>query len=110
MLVGFSGQGAPNANDFVVLRYHTGIGVGIPESDGGPYSISVVPNPASDQFRVSGRASDLLRVTDMTGRTVLVRTLGADQQLIDASGWAPGTYVILLERKGRILRERLVVQ
>ena len=110
VLVGFSGQGAPNANDFVVLRYHTGIGVGIPESDEGLRSIIVVPNPASDQVRVSGRANDLLRVTDMTGRAVLAQTMRADQQTIDASGWARGTYVVLLERKGRILRERIVVQ
>ncbi|MBK7946932.1 MAG: T9SS type A sorting domain-containing protein [Flavobacteriales bacterium] len=110
VLVGSSGQGAPTGNDFVVLRYHTGIGVGVPENDERANVLSVVPNPASDLVRVSGRVNDEMRVVDVTGRALLVRTLRADQQWIDASGWARGTYVIMLEREGRILRERMVLQ
>lgn len=110
ILVGSSGQGLPTGNDFVVLRYHTGIGVGVPEDLERIAEFSVLPNPASDMVRVSGRVNDVLRVMDVTGRTVLAETMRMDQHMIDVSGWVRGSYLITLQRDGMILRESLVVE
>lgn len=109
LLAGQANYGA-TANNFVVARFYTApVLIGLDELDE-RFALSVLPNPASDQVRVSGRANDVLRVADMTGRVMLVRTMRAHQQTIDVSGWARGTYVFTLERQGRILREKLMVE
>ena len=79
-------------------------------AEGNGEHVLLAPNPATDLVRVSGRAKDLLRVTDMTGRAVLSQTMRTDQQTVDVNGWARGSYVITLQREGRTLRERMVVE
>lgn len=81
VLVGYSGQGAPTGNDFVVLRYHTGIDVGISETSSAGPMVSVSPNPISNDavLRLSmtsaGRVS--VQLLDASGRRVLTITDGA---------------------------------
>ncbi|MBK8500405.1 MAG: T9SS type A sorting domain-containing protein [Flavobacteriales bacterium] len=110
LLAGQANYGA-TANNFVVARYYTApVLIGLDELNEQAGALSVLPNPATDMVHVRGRANDLMRVTDMTGRTMLLRTMRADQLSIDVSGWARGSYLITLEREGTILREKVVVE
>lgn len=102
VLVGYSGQGAPNGNDFVVLRYHTGINVGVQEAEAVAPVIMLAPNPVTGQavLRISLPSSDRMnvQVIDAAGRTVRVLDGGSPwpagerNMTFDTDGLAPGHY------------------
>lgn len=105
VLVGSSGQGA-TFNDFVVLRYHTGIDVGVDEAGAMPPSILISPNPVVGQsfVRLSlaspGRSS--VHVIDAIGRAVRVIDSGSHwprgERVLrfDADGLEPGHYQMVV--------------
>lgn len=75
-----------------------------------PFTVSVFPNPANDRLYIQpGENSSGLRVrmTDMTGKTVLREMRFAEAQFsLDLSGIARGVYFLVLENeKGSVTRK-----
>lgn len=58
-------------------------------------NLRVYPNPATGRVTVEGaQAHEALLVTDMQGRVVLRAQPVQARLVLDASGWAPGAYVL----------------
>lgn len=74
VLVGTSGQGAPTFNDFVLLRYHTTVGTGVPDHATGHLAPQVFPNPVAEHMTLTYELPRSERVSvalvDITGRVV----------------------------------------
>ena len=93
VLVGSSGQGA-TFNDFVLLRYHTGIGVGIEEEDHHA-ALRIAPNPADEQLRVHLDAPGAwLEIRTIDGRLVSAQRAAGTQVDVDIADLERGIYVI----------------
>lgn len=84
LIAGNSVMGAPQV-DIVLLRYHTGLGVGLAETLHGPEALLVHPNPAVDAFELlypSAPSSPVsIRLHDAQGRLVHVGASGAIQSM-----------------------------
>ena len=74
VLVGSSGQGSTTFNDFVVLRYHTGIDVGSAEFSSAAQAPLIHPNPISGNATLEYELRSSERITislvDLEGRTL----------------------------------------
>lgn len=78
---------------------------GIPEQAGTPYSLELIPNPASSQVMVRmshpGAGPGELRVYDVHGRCVSMHTIrplqyGDTEFRLDVRGLRPGVYFVIL--------------
>jgi uncharacterized delta-60 repeat protein len=107
VLVGSSGQGAPTFNDFVVLRYHTGINVGVVEFSGRAHAPCIHPNPigrtATLVYDLRSSERITIRLTDMEGRVLKTFRDGAQQHageqrvvLEMPETMAPGNYLLTI--------------
>lgn len=80
-------------------------------------SLLIVPNPASDEVRISFESvagqSYTIVISDSFGRTVkeylITANASSSEILLDISSWTKGNYVIKLESQNKTLTERLVV-
>ncbi|MCW5898774.1 MAG: T9SS type A sorting domain-containing protein [Flavobacteriales bacterium] len=110
-----TGLGVDNNCDGEIDEDEQGIGTGIAQTIG-LNGLSVHPNPTRDLFRIESRgtASGMagLVVTDVAGQVVLTRSLAIqDGRMVvdaDASGWAPGVYLVSVEFGGGRITRRLV--
>ena len=72
-------------------------------------TLSISPNPVSDQFVITIPAKGLLSIYDISGKTVYQRMeAGNDERTIDVSSLAPGRYVVVFEEKHRVYRGEFV--
>lgn len=95
VLVGSSGQGATTFNDFVLLRYHTGIDVGIEEEGTGDSALRIAPNPADERLRIEMHAPGAwLEIRAADGRLVSAQRAVGTQVDADIAGLESGVYVI----------------
>lgn len=103
VLAGFSNNGVNN--DFLVLRYVAGLGVGITQPDIENVSLRLYPNPVTDQVILcyTLQKSQPVSVTleDVTGRVIQIlanhemRTAGKHDEVISiCSSLCNGTYVL----------------
>lgn len=110
-----TGMGVDNNCDGDIDEDEQGIGTGIAQSMG-LHAVSVYPNPTSGLFRIEtrGTASGMAGVviTDVAGHVVLTHALpilnGRMVFDADASGWAPGVYLVSIEFGGGRITRRLV--
>ncbi|CAN5859888.1 hypothetical protein BH11BAC7_BH11BAC7_31920 [soil metagenome] len=73
--------------------------LGMEESSENISAISLFPNPASESFSVTGISpGTLVQIVDMNGNIVFSETVNANQP-INISGFAQGTYVLVVENK-----------
>jgi hypothetical protein len=105
-------------SDTTTSVINVGNAVSVNEIIGGG-SISLFPNPASDQVQLrfedivnSGEVNLLL--TDVQGRSVLSRSLnlsgGLQVENIDVSRLAAGPYIVIIEGPGVSVKNRLIVE
>lgn len=58
-------------------------------------TVTVFPNPAHEQFTVSGtQAGDVITIIDATGKTIQTTTTLNTTTVIDVRGLAPGIYIL----------------
>ncbi len=96
------------------IRKITGLGsfTGVNNLPAKPSSISVYPNPATDNFIVSGlNTSDRLCLYDAIGRQVSAQTATATQLRVDINGLTAGVYFLQVwdasgNAKGRVTIEK----
>ena len=85
---------------------------GINEANSG-IDFSIYPNPAQDEFTVSfkGKASNTsIQVMNAIGQEILsVKTL-QNQEVINASSWTKGVYVVKITQGEEVDFERVVIQ
>lgn len=81
---------------------------GIDDVDG--ESLTLYPNPATDKVTVVGIEQAEVTVTDIAGRTVLVRTFVDGNNIIDVSSLAPGTYFVRIAADGDTAVRKLIVR
>lgn len=83
LLVGGSGQGSPTFNDFVLLRYHTGISIGVLEFASDTQAPITYPNPigrtATLEYELRSNERITIRMMDLQGRVVMTFLDGAQQ-------------------------------
>lgn len=95
VLVGGSGQGTATLNDFVLLRYHTGIDVGIEEEGTGDSALRIAPNPADERLRVQLEAPGAwLEIRTIDGRLVSAQRAAGTQLDVDIAEMERGVYVV----------------
>ncbi len=79
------------------------------ESDG----LRIFPNPTNGIFDinvpVTAQVAEL-RMTDLRGSVILTRSLTGGLQRVDASGIAPGVYIVELRSENGVSNARVVVQ
>ena len=64
--------------------------------------LQVFPNPAAEVINLEGSGSGaFIEVLDATGRVLLSRVTSGEQERMDISGLAPGSYVVRLTRGER---------
>lgn len=73
-------------------------------------SLTLYPNPATDKVTVVGIEQAEVTVTDIAGRTVLVRTFVDGNNIIDVSSLAPGTYFVRIATDGDTAVRKLIVR
>ncbi len=105
-------------SDTTTSTIYIGNAVSVNEIVGGG-SISLFPNPASDQVQlrfedVANSSEVSLLLTDVQGRTVLSRSLnlsgGLQVENIDVSRLASGPYILVIEGSGVFVKNRLIVE
>jgi hypothetical protein len=87
-------------------------------STGSPESLSVQPNPATQQAMISllydGAATGHLRVTDVLGKTLLADEVplgdGLNEMQLDLAGYTPGVYMVTLTDGDSRWSHKLVVR
>lgn len=85
-----------SAETTVEVEFDKESGVGELES----LPLSVYPNPCADIVNVAGGKDGRLRVTDVSGATVIDRTIGSDKEAVDMGGLSAGVYFFVVERDG----------
>ena len=89
-------------NDFAVVRYHTGGGVGLQEWAQADPALLLYPNPAQDRITVQLKAPGAwLEVRSSDGRLLLAQRANTTQVILDIGDLAGGLYVVsILEASG----------
>ncbi|MBM3322912.1 T9SS type A sorting domain-containing protein, partial [candidate division WOR-3 bacterium] len=93
-------------------------GVATQEIVSGKATMTIAPNPlatgfATVQFSLPRAGEARVRVTDVTGRTVVSRTLAATRTGavgLDLRSLAAGVYLVRLDAEGYSTQQKLVVQ
>lgn len=76
-----------------------------------PASITVAPNPASGSVNVLRSWSDAteIRLFDLSGREVALKSLAGEEIELSLAGIPNGTYILVASVGGTIFREKLVI-
>jgi hypothetical protein len=69
--------------------------------------VSVYPNPSDGIFYLQA-TSGQLRVTDISGKTVLKEILTEAAHTIDLSGQAPGVYLLSIQTDKQVVQSKLI--
>ncbi|MFY0607618.1 MAG: lamin tail domain-containing protein [Cyclobacteriaceae bacterium] len=80
-------------------------------SSGEDFEIRIFPNPASDILQISvGELIEkgTLKVTDMTGRTLIQQDLKANNTL-NVSDWKTGLYLVIIQSNSNVYKSKLTV-
>lgn len=94
------------------VRANVPTGFGFHESHPKEKYLEVYPNPVKGtfQFRHSLTKTTKLQVFTVMGALVFSKPLDENENTIDASSWAPGTYLILLTTPDRTYSETIIVR
>ncbi len=84
------------------------VGIGETTEDAGP--ISVYPNPTDGMVTIAAAAGAQVRIIDMTGRTVMVRTMISKHIDIDLSAQPKGIYAVTVLNGADASRSKVVRQ
>jgi hypothetical protein len=71
------------------------------------------PNPASGQFRVSVNEvynGGMLKISDLSGRTILTQQLGISDNKVDIAGIPSGVYLVLFTGGNKSGVKKLIVR
>lgn len=100
--------GAPAAAD-TLTWVATSSPTGIEEIDANSI-VNIYPNPVSDRVSIDLEASEAkeVRITDITGRTVLTKNLDAGKNVIDVSALSKGFYLVNISAPEKIYFRRIV--
>jgi hypothetical protein len=92
----YSHDAATGWKDFIFIEEETATGINNPLATN---RISIYPNPVSDNFRISGiLGATQVTVTDITGKTVLSRTVNPDG-FVSVSHLQKGIYLVHVNGK-----------
>lgn len=86
---------------------------GIAENIKYPILFSISPNPTSDFFILKADiilSNVLINIYDVFGKLVITEQLLQEQQQIDVRDLISGIYMVEIESKGRIERQKLIIQ
>jgi len=72
--------------------------------------VLVSPNPASNFLSVKGGKGMTVTLLDLTGRLMLKQLLVSDNQKIDLSDMASGTYFIRMQMEHLISTRKIIIQ
>lgn len=75
--------------------------------------LHVYPNPATGQVQIqveNEMLSGELKIYDVAGSLLLQKKIEATEMSIDVSSSAPGMYVVVAEKQGKVARSKLVVE
>jgi hypothetical protein len=83
---------------------------GVNETEG--LALSVYPNPAQEFITISsGRGLAMLRLLDLSGRSLRVQPVASDRYTLPLQGIGPGIYLLeATDRTGRVAVQKVVVQ
>lgn len=88
-----------------------GAGTNLHEANLFQTGIRVFPNPASGQFHFSGlRAGEELRITDLPGRTVFLKTVWEEEETADLDGLKEGAYFYSISGPARAAMRGVIVK
>ena len=73
-------------------------------------SISILPNPVTNELTVRGAADATVNVYDMGGRTVLTQLISGATETLDVSGLTAGMYIVELQTADGNLSKKIVKQ
>ncbi|MGM0497113.1 MAG: VPS10 domain-containing protein [Bacteroidota bacterium] len=76
-------------------------------------SFSIYPNPANESIELvipSSEDAVRLEIVDMSGKTVLEKSVSDRQILIDIKDWNSGAYIVRLHIGDEVLEEKLMVK
>jgi hypothetical protein len=91
-----------NAKTLRFIRNACGGAVSTPPEPFANAVLRIVPNPASDQFRIEGMEAGPVRIYRLTGQLVL----STDGPLVDTKALTPGVYLVLTENGvGKLVKE-----
>jgi OmpA-OmpF porin, OOP family len=76
------------------------------------FALSVYPNPAQEFITISsGRGLAVLRLLDLSGRSLRVQSVASDRYTLPLQGIGPGIYMLeATDRSGRVAVQKVVVQ
>ncbi|MBL7779112.1 MAG: T9SS type A sorting domain-containing protein [Chitinophagales bacterium] len=75
--------------------------------------IQVWPNPASGRVQIhieNEMLSGEIKIYDVAGSLLLQNKMEATEMSVDVSSFAPGMYVVVAEKQGKVARSKLVVE
>ena len=81
--------------------------VDIEEADAGASRIALYPNPATNTVTVNCGRPCTVKVTDVTGRTVIRQQCSESVVTIDISALTPGTYFVSIEGGTLMAKQKL---
>ena len=100
---------------FISYEYQLAVPTGIPEKENRKATISLFPNPAISQTRISGNHpenfhSSLIRFISSTGQMVREIPWDGGTRSLDLSGMNKGLYLIQVQSKGINKYSKLVIE
>jgi hypothetical protein len=70
--------------------------------------LEIYPNPAESYIQFEGlKAEDQVNITDLNGKELTFNTSG---NRIDCSNWAPGIYLVHINRNGTSVTKRIAIK
>jgi hypothetical protein len=77
-------------------------------SDFATTSISLYPNPTSDNFRLNITEKASIKMFDVSGR--MIKNTEYDNESISVAGLTAGVYLVQIEIEGKTTTQKLIVQ
>lgn len=71
-------------------------------------NLRIYPNPATQSVTVEGVGDGVVTIVDMLG-TVRVRSVGKTDRLVDVSALATGSYIIRVNKGGKVSSRKLLI-
>ncbi len=73
--------------------------------------MTISPNPADESIRISGITGDVtMKITDLTGKDMMMQSLGTGADRVDISRLAPGLYLVQFYRGTDVFVTKLIVR
>jgi uncharacterized delta-60 repeat protein len=112
ILAGRSQVGFPD--DFVLVRYQSGLPSGIDDLNTSSPVFSLFPNPASSAFTLhsdkAGDALGLIQIFDSYGREVFSATSNTESVRINTENFVPGIYFVKAFTNGIVISRKFVIR